>query len=153
MPRQDRFRIGKIVIVTSLLLSIAVGMAVQGVTQTTPQKQKQPAGLGGTKEKAVASPMTFIEYKNSYYTDPRIPAGDGGFMVRIPLTVPGTIDKAQVTKVEGPGCGWTHECPDGTECPATYRNPYDGIGTNRVYWNGWSNSGQDCAIYFDVYYH
>jgi len=105
-----------------------------------------------TKGAPVPSPMEFIEYKNSHYVQPPMPAGDNGHMIRIPLAVPGTATSARVTKMEGSGCGWTHECPDGASCPEPYRHPFDYSG-NTATWNAWSNSGANCAIYFNVDYH
>lgn len=144
----------KFTLAIASLLIFAVGIVVQGNTQSTPPKdEKQPKGLGTKKAGAAASPMQFIEYKNSHYMQPPVGAGDGGHMIRIPLTVPvGTVDRAEVYHVEGGGCGWTHQCPDGAACPDPYRHPFDITGSTAT-WNAWSNSGQNCAVFFNVYYH
>lgn len=107
--------------------------------------------IGQSKSKAVSSPMKFIEYKNSHYLQPPVGAGDHGHMIRIPLTVPGAVKSARLTGGQGKGCGWTHECPDGAACPEPYRHPFD-ISGNTATWNGWSNSGENCVLYFDVEY-
>jgi hypothetical protein len=93
-----------------------------------------------------------IEYKNHWYVQPAVPAGDGGHMIRIPFSAPGVITDVKVTKMEGKGCGWTHECPDGAKCPYPYKNPvdYNQPRDAHAYWNAWSNSGEDCAIFFSV---
>lgn len=148
MPRKSLFEIRHVAIAACVLVAIAVAVQVGG----QPAKEKQPPGLGSGKGKATFSPMQFIEYKNSHYIQPPVPAGDGGDMVRIPLTVPGTVDSAEVYHTEGPGCGWTYQCPDGAKCPEPYRHPFDTSGPT-ANWNAWSNSGQNCAIFFNVYFH
>ena len=157
MHRTNTIGAGRLT-VAGVLFVVALSMTIQGSAQKT-DEARQPKGLGSNKGRAALSPMKFIEYKNSHYMQPPVPAGDGGHMIRIPLTVPGTVDSARVTAVRGPGCGWTHQCPDGAKCPEPYRHPFDGIPNETppagptVTWNAWSNSGENCAIYFDVFYH
>jgi hypothetical protein len=90
-----------------------------------------------------------IEYKNDWYLQPPVGAGDGGNMIRVAITAPATITNVTLASKTGTGEAWTHECPDGGYCPSPYRNPVDYAGTT-AYWNGWSNSGENCALFFDV---
>jgi hypothetical protein len=90
-----------------------------------------------------------IEFKNNWYIQPVVGAGDGGGMVRVTITAPSTITNVTLTRITGTGGPWTHECPDGGYCPSPYRYPVDYAG-NTAYWNGWSNSGENAALYFDV---
>jgi hypothetical protein len=92
-----------------------------------------------------------IEYKNQWYIKPSVGAGDGGNMIRVTITAPTPITDVRLTKKDGLGAAWTHECPNGGYCPNPYRNPVDYAGTT-AYWNGWSNSGEEAALYFDVTY-
>jgi hypothetical protein len=86
--------------------------------------------------------------KNEFYAQPPVSAGDGGYMLRVPLEAPGPIRLVTYT-CEGRGCGWTRECPAG--CPA----PYDRrvrVSGNWAEWWGWSNSGAPAELHFGVYY-
>ena len=99
------------------------------------------------------SPLLIIEYKNTHYILPPVPAGDAGHMLEIQMRAPGTITKVTWSKPEstGPGCRWVYECPDQASCPEPYRYPVVYAG-NTAYWHGWSNSGENCALYFRVYW-
>jgi hypothetical protein len=97
----------------------------------------------------VPNPIEYVEYKNSHYIQPPVPAGDGGAQVRVGFSAPGEITKVTLLRVEGKGCAWTHECPDGAQCVEPYRHPVDYYGATAA-WNGWSNSGANCALFFHV---
>ena len=92
-----------------------------------------------------------IEYKSKWYVDPKVVAGDNGSggIIRVELKAATKITSVQLIKKEGTGSRWTHECPDGGYCPELYRNPVELHGLT-AYWNGWSNSGEECVLYFRV---
>lgn len=96
------------------------------------------------------SPIEAIEYKNSHYIYPSV-AACTGHMIRIPFQAPGKITKVELFRQEGRGCGWTWQCPDGTCCPEPYRYPVAYSG-DRAWWQGWSNSGENCALRLRVYW-
>ena len=94
------------------------------------QKRAQGSKVGGV--------ITKDFNKNVSYVLPPIVLGDG-HALKIDLTAPGNI--VQVTRsCMGPACGWTHD--------VTYQN----VGTPKVTWIGWSNSGDNCLLTFTITY-
>jgi hypothetical protein len=88
--------------------------------------------------------------KNSHYIQPKVPAGDNGYMLRVQLEAPGTIDDITYA-CEGTACGWVHQCPD--SCGGSYPSTYVKDSPSSWSWYGWSNSGADCVLIFTIQYH
>lgn len=76
--------------------------------------------------------------KNDQYVRPPVVYGDG-HMIKCELSAPGLIRDVQYS-CDGLGCGWTHidHYVDDT--------PYHETAV------GWSNSGQNCIMYFKLRY-
>ena len=80
--------------------------------------------------------------KNNIYIIPPVVLGDGHMLQAI-LHAPGRITQLQDFggphfRCEGLGCGYTHEVKIQPLTPETWA------------WIGWSNSGQNCELYFTV---
>jgi hypothetical protein len=118
---------------------------------TLPQLWVFPSGVHHAA-KPLISPIYDVEYKNSHYVLPPVPTAGGGHVIEIPLQAPGTIDRVTMYHKEGPGCDWTYQCPDGTQCPDPYRNPVVMSGNTAKY-HTWSNSGENCALFFQIEFH
>lgn len=96
--------------------------------------------------------MTIVKQvnKNDCYIQPNVPAGDGGYMLRVQLDAPGIIDSVAYA-CEGKACGWVYQCPGG--CGGNYPSTYVHESAERWSWYGWSNSGDNCVLIFTIQYH
>jgi len=95
------------------------------------------------------SPSYFHIDKNSAYHIPPIPAGDGGHLLQVNLTAPGTIISV-VQDCHGYPCGWIWGC-NGATCQG-HNVPVEYHGDSTAIWWGWSNSGDNAELVFIVHY-
>jgi hypothetical protein len=139
---------------STVLLAIATTLVVfagSGCKKGTlfPQLWTFPEGKSHSVQ-PVATPFYTIEYKNSHYVQPPVPTnGGGGHVIEVPLQAPFPIKSVKMYYCDGPSCNYTHECPNGTICPEKYKYPVEINGTTAK-WHAWSNSGENCALFFSI---
>lgn len=137
----------QLVLSAAAIVAISTGCSVVSADPAKPANGT--ANLHANLKPSAAGPHRVIEYKNSHYVDPRVATAENGSIIEVSIDAPFTVSSAQMYHKEGLGCGWTHECPNGTFCPEPYKDPWVFNGKNAK-WRGWSNSGENCALYFSL---
>jgi hypothetical protein len=113
-----------------------------------------PDGNDGPGSDSDGSPSTLTVSKNQSFLAPLDDAKvGGGYLLRVPLTVPsGRIFSVDYT-CAGADCPHVFECPDGSHCGPDHphRITYDG---GKAMWWGWTDVGMvgDATLTFKIHF-